>query len=72
MTGAEEAPWSSSGHGGHRQDLLPLAVGLHALLETETPTYRRILISWPNVHFDDDIGFLPRGRGGEDRPSSGR
>jgi PhoH-like ATPase len=33
-------------------------VGLHKIY-TETSSYRRILISRPNVQFDDDIGFLP-------------
>lgn len=58
---------------GTAKTFYSLAVGLHALLETETPAYRRILISRPNVHFDDDIGFLPRGtRGRRSPPSSGR
>ncbi len=28
-------------------------------MEQEEPAYRRILISRPNVQFDDDIGYLP-------------
>ena len=64
MTGAEEAPLVIvKGMAGTAKTFYSLAVGLHALLETETPAYRRILISRPNVHFDDDIGFLPGDEG---------
>ena len=64
MTGAEEAPLIIvKGMAGTAKTFYSLAVGLHALLETETPAYRRILISRPNVHFDDDIGFLPGDEG---------
>ena len=60
MTGAEEAPLVIvKGMAGTAKTFYALAVGLHALLEKEEPEYRRILISRPNVQFDDDIGFLP-------------
>lgn len=60
MTSAEEAPLVIvKGMAGTAKTFYSLAVGLHAMLEQETPPYRRILISRPNVHFDDDIGFLP-------------
>ena len=59
-----EAPLAIiQGPAGTAKTFYSLAVGLHALLETETPAYRRILISRPNVHFDDDIGFLPGDEG---------
>ena len=60
MTGAEEAPLVIvKGMAGTAKTFYALAVGLHALLEKEEPEYRQILISRPNVQFDDDIGFLP-------------
>ena len=60
MTGAEEAPLVIvKGMAGTAKTFYTLAVGLEAMLEQETPQYRKILISRPNVHFDDDIGFLP-------------
>ena len=64
MTGAEEAPLVIvKGMAGTAKTFYSLAVGLHAMLEQEQPAYRRILISRPNVHFDDDIGFLPGDEG---------
>lgn len=64
MTGAEEAPLVIvKGMAGTAKTFYSLAVGLHAMLEQEEPPYRRILISRPNVHFDDDIGFLPGDEG---------
>lgn len=60
MAGAEEAPLVIvKGMAGTAKTFYSLAVGLHAMLEQDQPLYRRILISRPNVHFDDDIGFLP-------------
>jgi PhoH-like ATPase len=46
------------GPAGTAKTFYALAVGLHKIY-TETSSYRRILISRPNVQFDDDIGFLP-------------
>lgn len=64
MAGAEEAPLVIvKGMAGTAKTFYSLAVGLHAMLEQDQPLYRRILISRPNVHFDDDIGFLPGDEG---------
>ena len=60
MTSAEEAPLVIvKGIAGTAKTFYALACGLAAIMETDEPAYRRILISRPNVHFDDDIGFLP-------------
>ncbi len=60
MTGAKEAPLVIvKGMAGTAKTFYALAAGLHAILEQEEPEYRRILISRPNVQFDDGIGFLP-------------
>ena len=60
MAGTDQAPLVIvKGMAGTAKTFYTLAVGLHAILEQEKPEYRRILISRPNVHFDDDIGFLP-------------
>lgn len=60
MADAEGAPLVIvKGMAGTAKTFYTLAVGLHAMLEQEEPAYRRILISRPNVQFDDDIGFLP-------------
>lgn len=64
MAGAEEAPLVIvKGMAGTAKTFYSLAVGLHTMLEQDQPLYRRILISRPNVHFDDDIGFLPGDEG---------
>ena len=60
MAKAADAPLVIiKGMAGTAKTFYSLAVGLHAVLEKSQPDYRRILISRPNVHFDDDIGFLP-------------
>ena len=60
MTSAEEAPLIIvKGIAGTAKTFYALACGLWAIMEQDAPVYRRILISRPNVHFDDDIGFLP-------------
>lgn len=60
MMSAEEAPLVIiKGMAGTAKTFYTLAVGLHSIMEKEKPDYRRILISRPNVQFDDDIGFLP-------------
>lgn len=60
MTSAEEAPLVIvKGIAGTAKTFYALACGLWAIMEQNAPVYRRILISRPNVHFDDDIGFLP-------------
>ena len=43
----------------HGQDLLFPGRRAARRAGKEPADYRRILISRPNVHFDDDIGFLP-------------
>ncbi|HNW36560.1 MAG TPA: PhoH family protein, partial [Candidatus Ozemobacteraceae bacterium] len=43
---------------GTAKTFYSLAVGLHKILEESEPIYRRILISRPNVQFDEEIGFL--------------
>lgn len=47
------------GTAGTAKTFYSLAVGLHMLLETETPLYRRILVTRPNIQFDEEIGYLP-------------
>ena len=60
LTGADRAPLVIvKGMAGTAKTFYSLAVGLDSIMEREEPEYRRILISRPNVHFDDDIGFLP-------------
>lgn len=60
MTSAEKAPLVIvKGMAGTAKTFYTLAAGLHAMMEQDTPEYRRILISRPNAQFDDDIGFLP-------------
>lgn len=46
------------GPAGTAKTFYALAVGLHKIYN-ETAAYRRILISRPNIQFDEDIGFLP-------------
>lgn len=60
MTNAEDAPLVIvKGIAGTAKTFYALACGLSAIMEQDESAYRRILISRPNVHFDDDIGFLP-------------
>ena len=60
MTPPDEAPLVIvKGMAGTAKTFYSLAVGLSAMLEHETPQYRRILVSRPNAQFDDDIGYLP-------------
>lgn len=60
MLDAAEAPLVIvKGMAGTAKTFYSLAVGLHALMEQEEPSYRKILISRPNAQFDDEIGFLP-------------
>ena len=47
------------GTAGTAKTFYSLAVGLHKILENENHEYRKILVTRPNVQFDDDIGFLP-------------
>lgn len=60
MSSTKEAPLVIvKGMAGTAKTFYSLAVGLSAILEQEEPEYRRILISRPNVLFDNDIGYLP-------------
>ena len=60
MASADKAPLVIvKGPAGTAKTFYTLAVGLSSILERDIPSFRRILISRPNVHFDDDIGFLP-------------
>lgn len=60
MSGTNVAPLVIvKGMAGTAKTFYSLAVGLHAILEQDEPEYRRILISRPNVLFDNDIGYLP-------------
>lgn len=47
------------GTAGTAKTFYSLAVGLEKTLDSKDKEYRRILITRPNVQFDEDIGFLP-------------
>lgn len=47
------------GPAGTAKTFYSLAVGLECIFEADKKTYRRILLTRPNVQFDEDIGFLP-------------
>lgn len=47
------------GMAGTAKTFYSLAVGLEKVLNSEKKAYRKILVSRPNVQFDNDIGFLP-------------
>lgn len=60
MASAKDAPLVIvKGAAGTAKTFYSLAVGLHKIMEEKEPVYRRILISRPNVQFDEEIGFLP-------------
>lgn len=60
MTEADAAPLVIvKGPAGTAKTFYSLAVGLDRVFGAEKKDYRRILITRPNVQFDDDIGFLP-------------
>lgn len=60
LLGAEQAPLVIiKGPAGTAKTFFALAAGLHQVIEPTDKLYRRILISRPNVQFDQDIGFLP-------------
>jgi PhoH-like ATPase len=60
MARAEQCPLVIvKGAAGTAKTFYSLAVGLEKILNTEDREFRRILVSRPNVQFDDDIGFLP-------------
>lgn len=60
MMEAETAPLVIvKGPAGTAKTFYSLAVGLEKIFNTDKKSYRRILITRPNVQFDEDIGFLP-------------
>ena len=60
MESADRAPLVIvKGMAGTAKTFYSLAVGLEKVMEEREHPYRKIIISRPNVQFDDDIGFLP-------------
>ena len=60
MQDADTAPLVIvKGTAGTAKTFYSLAVGLEQTLETDSRVYRKILITRPNVQFDEQIGFLP-------------
>lgn len=60
MLDAQTAPLVIvKGAAGTAKTFYSLAVGLQKTFEKDSKEYRKILITRPNVQFDDDIGFLP-------------
>lgn len=60
MESAEKVPLVVvKGTAGTAKTFYSLAVGLEKILNTQKLEYRKILITRPNVQFDQDIGFLP-------------
>ncbi|MGB8451991.1 MAG: PhoH family protein [Anaerocolumna sp.] len=60
MQDADTAPLVIvKGTAGTAKTFYSLAVGLEQTLEDDRKAYRKILITRPNVQFDEDIGFLP-------------
>ncbi len=47
------------GTAGTAKTFYSLAAGLEQTLEADSKAYRKILITRPNVQFDEEIGFLP-------------
>ncbi|SHO51425.1 PhoH family protein [Anaerocolumna xylanovorans] len=47
------------GPAGTAKTFYSLAVGLEKIFNADKKSYRKILITRPNVQFDEDIGFLP-------------
>ena len=60
MQDAETAPLVIvKGTAGTAKTFYSLAVGLEQTMESDPKNYRKILITRPNVQFDEQIGFLP-------------
>jgi len=60
MQDAETAPLVIvKGTAGTAKTFYSLAVGLHQTLDPDFTGCRKILVTRPNVQFDDEIGFLP-------------
>lgn len=60
MTDPKEAPLVIvKGMAGTAKTFYSLAVGLEKVFNSPLKQYRRVLVTRPNVQFDNDIGFLP-------------
>lgn len=60
LTNPDEVPIVIvKGMAGTAKTFYSIAVGLEKVYNAESKEYRKILISRPNVQFDDSIGFLP-------------
>lgn len=60
MESAEKVPLVVvKGMAGTAKTFYSLAVGLEKVLNSEEAEYRKILVTRPNVQFDQDIGYLP-------------
>ncbi|MBC3887605.1 AAA family ATPase [Acetobacterium paludosum] len=60
MQDADTAPLVIiKGPAGTAKTFYSLAAGLHQTLDPDLKGYRKILITRPNVQFDEEIGFLP-------------
>ncbi len=60
MTDANRCPLVIvKGAAGTAKTFYSLAVGLEKVMDTEDREYRKILITRPNVQFDEEIGYLP-------------
>lgn len=60
LTNPDEVPLVIvKGMAGTAKTFYSIAVGLEKVYNAESKEYRKILISRPNVQFDDSIGFLP-------------
>jgi PhoH-like ATPase len=47
------------GPAGTAKTFFSLAAGLEQTIDQETKQYRKIIVTRPNVQFDEEIGFLP-------------
>jgi len=60
MEDAEKVPLVIvKGMAGTAKTFYSLAVGLEKVMNSSSQEYRKILVTRPNVQFDNDIGFLP-------------
>ena len=60
MEDAEKVPLVIvKGMAGTAKTFYSLAVGLEKVMDSTNQEYRKILVTRPNVQFDNDIGFLP-------------
>lgn len=60
MTDADDCPLVIvKGAAGTAKTFYSLAVGLEKIMNCDKKEYRKILVTRPNVQFDEDIGYLP-------------